>query len=704
MKPFSQSESKLIIILWVVFNFFTSKDSNATASIFANPESNRGISKENHKSLHFTNVNSTLFTFGSTWTYLDNGTNQGVNWYSTTFSDANWKSGPSPLGYGNNPATKLNFGGNSSNKYITYYFRKQVNFTSPRSYASITMNLHRDDGIVVYVNGKEVFRNNISTGTVTYTTLASSASDNGNGTIATTIPISAFIAGTNTISAELHQCSKSDPDLKFDMEMIANGINEMPSANAGIDQIITLPTTSTNLNGTGTDPDGSIASFNWTQISGPLACTFSNSSIAVTSVSGMTKTGIYAFKLSVTDNLGLTAFDTINITCNALNVLNQAPISNAGIDQSINLPISSANLSGSGVDADGTISSYNWTQINGPVTALITYSNSALTTVTGMTLPGIYSYKFTVTDNLGSSTYDTINITVYTLIRGPYLQKVNSTSLLLRWRTDIATSSQVEVGTVYGTYEKVFSDTKYTSDHVVLINGLLPDTKYYYRFGNTNNIIQSGNDNYFITAPNSLSTRKMRFAAFGDCGRNDNGFQSNTLSAYLNYTGNDKAEVLLLLGDNAYDNGLDSEYQTKMFNVYSSNILKNHALFPAPGNHDYANTVARQVDKKIPYYDIFSTPANAECGGVASLTSSYYSFNWGNVHFLSLDSYGFETTNQLRIYDTMSPQIVWLKNDLEANLSKWTVVYFHHPPYTMGSHNSDTEAELISIRQAEFNR
>jgi hypothetical protein len=292
MKPFSQSESKIIIILWIVFNFFTSKDSNATASIFANPESNRGISKENHKSLHFTNVNSTLFTFGSTWKYLDNGTNQGVNWYSTTFSDANWKSGPSPLGYGNNPATKLNFGGNSSNKYITYYFRKQVNFTSPRSYASITMNLHRDDGIVVYVNGKEVFRNNISTGTVTYTTLASSASDNGNGTIATTIPISAFIAGTNTISAELHQCSKSDPDLKFDMEMIANGINEMPSANAGIDQIITLPTTSTNLNGTGTDPDGSIASFNWTQISGPLACTFSNSSIAVTSVSGMTKTGI----------------------------------------------------------------------------------------------------------------------------------------------------------------------------------------------------------------------------------------------------------------------------------------------------------------------------------------------------------------------------------------------------------------------------
>jgi len=316
-----------------------------------------------------------------------------------------------------------------------------------------------------------------------------------------------------------------------------------------------------------------------------------------------------------------------------------------------------------------------------------------------MTLPGIYSYKFAVTDNLGSSTYDTINITVYTLIRGPYLQKVNSTSLLLRWRTDIATASQVEVGTVYGTYEKVFSDTKSTSDHVVLINGLLSDTKYYYRFGNTNNIIQSGNDNYFITAPNSLSTRKMRFAAFGDCGRNDNGFQSNTLSAYLNYTGNDKAEVLLLLGDNAYDNGLDSEYQTKMFNVYSSNILKNHALFPAPGNHDYANTVARQVDKKIPYYDIFSTPANAECGGVASLTSSYYSFNWGNVHFLSLDSYGFETTNQLRIYDTMSPQIVWLKNDLEANLSKWTVVYFHHPPYTMGSHNSDTEAELISIRQ-----
>ncbi len=154
----------------------------------------------------------------------------------------------------------------------------------------------------------------------------------------------------------------------------------------------------------------------------------------------------------------------------------------------------------------------------------------------------------------------------------------------------------------------------------------------------------------------------------------------------------------MLLGDNAYNNGTETEYQTNFFNIYQGNLTKNHILWPAPGNHDYAGSTARQADHLIPYYDIFSLPKNAEAGGIASNNEAFYSYNYGNVHFVSLDSYGWETGNT-RLYDTIGPQVTWLKKDLAANKLKWTVVYFHHPPYTKGSHNSDTETELIKMRQ-----
>ena len=120
-------------------------------------------------------------------------------------------------------------------------------------------------------------------------------------------------------------------------------------------------------------------------------------------------------------------------------------------------------------------------------------------------------------------------------------------------------------------------------------------------------------------------------------------------------------------------------------------------MYPAPGNHDYANSGARQDDHNIPYYNMFTLPSNGECGGVPSGTEAYYSFDIGDVHFLSLDSYGEETNT--RLYDTLGAQVTWIKTDLAANTKRWVVAYWHHPPYTKGSHNSDSEGELISMRE-----
>lgn len=457
---------------------------------------------------------TTLLPFNSAWKYRDDGSNQGTAWKETAFNDASWSSGNAQLGYGDNDeATVVSYGNNPKKKNITTYFRKTITVTNAAQYISYVLNLKRDDGAIVYINGVERFRSNMSSGSVSYNTKAASEpADDGNAIQTATLPAGAIVSGTNVIAVEIHQSAMNGDDISFDLQLLANA---------------------------------------------------------------------------------------------------------------------------------GTLS-------------------AALT-------------------------------------RGPYLQMVNENAATLRWRSDIATDSKIEIGTSFGNYTVSATNATVTTDHEVRITGLNADTKYYYRFGSSTQVLQSATDNFFNTAPPVSASRKIRIAAFGDCGRNDNGFQSTTLDAYRNFVGSNPAELLLLLGDNAYDAGLDNEYQSNFFNAYSGNILKNHALFTAPGNHDYANNATRQNDHNIPYYSIFTMPAAGECGGLASNTEAFYSFNWGNIHFLSLDSYGNEN-NATRLYDTAGAQVQWIKRDLAANTRKWVIAYWHHPPFTMGSHNSDTESELVNIR------
>jgi hypothetical protein len=297
---------------------------------------------------------------------------------------------------------------------------------------------------------------------------------------------------------------------------------------------------------------------------------------------------------------------------------------------------------------------------------------------------------------------DGIAASTVALARGPYLNMGNQSAVTIRWNTDLLSVGRVEVGTTHGTYPLVFDETCPTTTHEIRITGLTADTKYYYRFGTTNSqVIQNGTTNFFRTAPLTNTTRTLHFAAFGDCGTNSLSYQSNSLAQYQTYlTSNsiDAPDAWLLLGDNAYNAGLDGEYKTGFFDPYQGTITKNHILFPVPGNHDYANTGARQIDHAIPYYDIFTLPTNGESGGIASGTEAYYSWNWGDVHFLALDAYGYENSGTTRLYDTTGAQMLWVKADMAANTKKWTIAYWHHPPYTMGSHTSDGETELVNIR------
>lgn len=293
-------------------------------------------------------------------------------------------------------------------------------------------------------------------------------------------------------------------------------------------------------------------------------------------------------------------------------------------------------------------------------------------------------------------------IPVPTLSRGPYLQMANQTAITIRWKTDVAVNSKVELGTSFGTYPIVVNDATAVTDHIIRVTGLNPDTKYYYRIGSSTTQLQGASDNFFTTVPPTNTTRKLRIAVFGDCGRNSSTYQDENLTNYKNYlstNGIDAPDAWLLLGDNAYSTGSDAEYTTNFFGIYGSSILKNHKLYPAPGNHDYANNTANKASRTMPYYLNFTTPQNGECGGVASNHPNFYSYDIGNIHFLSLDSWGTESDLSYMGINGSSQIKTWIDADLAANTQKWVIAYWHHPPYTKTSHNSDTETELANIRQ-----
>ncbi len=252
---------------------------------------------------------TTVFPFGSSWQYLDDGTDQVTAWRSVSFSDANWKSGPAPLGYGEgDEATVVNGG------YITTYFRKVVNIQNPEQYAKFILEYKRDDGAIVFINGTKRSSSNMPTGTITYLTHASTiTTDDGNTIRRIKLNSNAFVNGDNTIAVEVHQAVDAIVDLSFDLRLFAN---LAPVARAGSDKTITLPTNSITLDGgASTDADGIIKKFLWTMVSGPTLGSLTTAATVSATASGLSE-GAYVFRLTVTDNNGSTGSDDVFVNVN----------------------------------------------------------------------------------------------------------------------------------------------------------------------------------------------------------------------------------------------------------------------------------------------------------------------------------------------------------------------------------------------------
>lgn len=265
--------------------------------------------------------------------------------------------------------------------------------------------------------------------------------------------------------------------------------------------------------------------------------------------------------------------------------------------------------------------------------------------------------------------------------RGPYLQLGTTDSITIRWLTDTATDSLVRYGTSPGVLSSSVTDAAVSAGHNIVLTNLLPATQYWYSVGSTTDDLSGPDATHTFTTPPLIGTAvPMRIWAIGDSGTADSRAAA-VRDAYTSFTGAVHTDLWLMLGDNAYDEGQNYEYQAAIYDTYPD-MLRKSVVWPTRGNHDTTGA----------YAGTFTLPKNGEAGGMPSGTELYYSFDHGNVHFVCLDS----ESSGLGVGGAMH---TWLAADLASTNQDWIVAYWHHPPYTKGSHDSDTEQKLIDMRE-----
>lgn len=191
---------------------------------------------------------------------------------------------------------------------------------------------------------------------------------------------------------------------------------------------------------------------------------------------------------------------------------------------------------------------------------------------------------------------------------------------------------------------------------------LEPSSTYCYEVADDSGVLVTSTG--FRTAPTADDTAPVRFLAFGDSGGG-----GSDQYALLGQMFTVPMDLIIHTGDLAYDSGSISQIEDTVFAVYAD-LFKNIPFFPAAGNHDYETLGG------APFRSVFSLP------GVSG--EKWYSYDWGRVHFVALDTEADYAT-----------QARWLDEDLAATTLPWKIVYLHRPPYSSGTHGSDTALRNI---------
>lgn len=188
------------------------------------------------------NASNRLIATTDTWKYYDKG-EPAANWNTSGFNDNSWASGKAPLGYTmTGVTTTVNYGSDSNQKNPTTYFRKTFSLDSaPSSSDRFLLNYQIDDGFVVYVNGKEAGRFNMSDGGVYYDTFSSSYAESTPLTGTLELSPSLFKSGNNVIAVEVHNISYTSSDLFWAAELYTT-VGVASEGFVSIEPVMDLPT------------------------------------------------------------------------------------------------------------------------------------------------------------------------------------------------------------------------------------------------------------------------------------------------------------------------------------------------------------------------------------------------------------------------------------------------------------------------------
>jgi hypothetical protein len=299
--------------------------------------------------------------------------------------------------------------------------------------------------------------------------------------------------------------------------------------------------------------------------------------------------------------------------------------------------------------------------------------------------------------------------------RQPYLQMATPTTVTVVWRTRVAMKGELRVREKGGdgvvsvpvetmTVRRLVEDGESSAgaralhsappgtwQYEATVSGLKPDTTYGYEIVDGGKVVTPADGSCVLrTHPEVGVERPFSFWVVGDSGTGSES-QKGVYESFKAWRANAKRDVdfYVHVGDMAYKNGRDAEFQFGFFGVYED-VLRGLTCWPTMGNHEGHTSSGRSGVG--PYYDAYVTPTRGEAGGLASGTEAYYSWDYGRTHFVSLDTYDLAVTAE----GAMSQ---WLKADLERTKADWVIAYWHHPPYTKGSHDSDGELDLTEVRE-----
>ncbi len=269
--------------------------------------------------------------------------------------------------------------------------------------------------------------------------------------------------------------------------------------------------------------------------------------------------------------------------------------------------------------------------------------------------------------------------------REPFVQGNTSTNVTILWRTKTPSATHVEFGTTRDLGRSV-ANSELVTHHEITLEGLSPDTAYLYRVRHSGAEDQADLLSSMETFRTFKTNGSVRFVFVADTGQSTAPqFLTARVMASL------MPDLVLHGGDIIYGGFTDENADSRIFAQYLnySGQMRSTPFFFTLGNHDLNCCEGNLLDEWNPtnfvmnaphFLSTFHHPTNSATG-----TEHFYSFDHGDVHFVSLFNPWFVmyefTTNRL--------QYQWFTNDLAQSTKPWKVVFFHHPLASSGAHALD---------------